>query len=197
MGKYKKFIICIAVAVLVLAASSYVSHFWNVEQQSKEISNAEKVDSNFEMAKDLDTYLAALKENTALEHCTIFIVAKADASKHLSNKSKEGLKTLGLTSKWKKAYMKSYCAVIEDGKVVLEKTSSKKLTHEGTFGRGHSYSIMSAGSKVGRSCSVIIDGTESAKRHRGLNFVVFSDDRGSVINSVCFDTFRKPNKFYR
>lgn len=51
------------------------------------------------------------------------------------------------------------------------------------------YRIVSAGAQCGNDCSIQLNGREQAKRRRGLNIVVYNQELGSVVDSVCFDTY--------
>ena len=146
-------------------------------------------------AKTVEEYLTAL--TYVKEYCTVFIAVKDDAARHLSDKAKLALAELGLTTDWTKGFRRSYCAVVENGNVLVDQMSSKKLAFADTFGidspgGGYIYSVESAGRRVGNYCSVIIDGEEYAKNERGLNFVVFSSERGIVVSTASFDTYVDP-----
>lgn len=69
-----------------------------------------------------------------------------------------------------------------------EKMAREKLEQMGAFREGTViYKVVSAGAGWGSDCSVEINGNEQAKRKRGLNIVVYSNDTKSVVDSVCFD----------
>lgn len=165
------------------------------ENKKKAYANV-KADYELQNEKNLNKYLSLLKENK--ERYTIFIAVKDEASKHLSKKSQKALNELGLTTVWDDAYRKSYYAVIEGGKVLLDEMSAEELTYTGSFCQGRNiYTIKSAGKNVGNSCSIKIKRKEKAKGKRGLNIVVFDNERQRIIDSVCFDTFDRANKFCR
>lgn len=165
------------------------------ENKKKAYANV-KADYELQNEKNLNKYLSLLKENK--ERYTIFIAVKDEASKRLSKKTKKLLNELGLATSWNDAFGKSYYAVIEGGKVLLDEMSAKKLSHTGSFYQGrYIYSIESAGNKVGNSCSIKINRGEKAKGKRGLNIVVFNNERQRVIDSVCFDTYDAAIKISR
>lgn len=152
-----------------------------------------KADYELQNEKNLNKYLSLLKKNK--ERYTIFIAVKDEASKHLNKKSQKVLSELGLTTVWDDAYRKSYYAVIEGGKVLLDEMSAEELTYTGSFCQGRNiYTIKSAGKEVGNSCSIKINRKEKAKGKRGLNFVIFSNEFQKVIHTVCFDTYSASNK---
>lgn len=165
------------------------------ENKKKAYENV-KADYELQNEKNLNKYLSLLKENK--ERYTIFIAVKDEASKRLNKKSQKVLSELGLTTVWDDAYRKSYYAVIEGGKVLLDEMSAEELTYTGSFCQGRNiYTIKSAGKEVGNSCSIKINRKEKAKGKRGLNIVVFNNERQRVIDSVCFDTFDVANKIFR
>ena len=57
--------------------------------------------------------------------------------------------------------------------------------------------IVSAGALAGNNSSILIDGVEYSKNLRGLNIVVFSNDKESVIDSFNVDTFKENMPVYR
>lgn len=134
---------------------------------------------------DLRKYLTMLKD----DRYTIFIAAKDDAASSMDEGLREQLRSLGLHADWADAYRKSYYAVIENNHVIAEQTSDEKLEKISSFRQGAVvYKIVSAGLECGNDCSIQINRGEQAKRKRGLNIVVYSNDTKSVIDSVCFDT---------
>ena len=155
-----------------------------------------KSDYRLPLTTDVTEYLSILTANK--DHYTILISARDDASKSLGAEAQAALKSLGLKNDWKNAYRKSYIAVIENGKVLYEKMSDKKLTRRCAFDEKRFIGeIESAGYDCGNRSSIKIDGAEKSKNRRGLNIVVFSNDRHIVIDAVNFDTFDPKNKAYR
>ena len=155
-----------------------------------------KTDYRLPLTTDVTDYLSILTANK--DHYTILISARDDASKSLGAEAQAALKTLGLKNDWKNAYRKSYIAVIENGKVLYENMSDKKLTRKCAFDKKRFIGeIESAGYDCGNRSSIKIDGAEKSKNRRGLNIVVFSNDRHIVIDAVNFDTFDPKNKAYR
>ena len=154
-------------------------------ETTREFNNGVWVDFKLHNETDIKNYLAMLGDS----RYTIFITAKDDAATSLNAECKELLRSLGLRADWSDAYRKSYIAVIEQQKVLVEQMSGEKLEKMGAF-RGGSviYRVVSAGMDCGNDCSILINRGEQAKRSRGLNIVVYSNDTKSVIDSVCFDT---------
>lgn len=149
----------------------------------------EEVQTNERLSKitDFHEYLSVLEEN--LGRYTVFITVRDEASAALGETAQLQLRNLGLTADWSGAYRKSYYAIIESGLVQEEVMSADKLESKGAFLQGETiYSIVSAGAKVGNMCSVKIETTEYSVNKRGMNFVVYDNERRTVIDKVCFDT---------
>lgn len=143
-------------------------------------------------ALPLNGYLTALKKE--IKNYTIFITVKDEASHGLDKSSQDALKALGLTADWNDANRKSYCAVIDGGNVIFEKMSPKKIVHKGSFDGSHSFSIVSAGYKVGNTCSISLDKKEFARNRRGLNIVVFDKARDRIVDTAAFNTHSLSNR---
>ncbi|MCC8139986.1 MAG: hypothetical protein LIO67_06775 [Lachnospiraceae bacterium] len=134
---------------------------------------------------DIYRYLELLHN----DRYTIFMAVKDEGTNALDDELIELLMELGLTTNLKNAPRCSYYAIIE-GDQVEEAVGTEQLEHEGSFRNGaEMYSITSAGFDAGDTCSIIIAGDEYAKKKRGLNIVVYSNDLKRVIDSVCFDTY--------
>lgn len=87
---------------------------------------------------------------------TIFITVKDGAARSLNQSLQEAFSDLGLTVDWHDALHNSYYAVIENGQVVTEKMSDKKLEHSGPFRGGEViYSVTSAGENSGNDCKSV------------------------------------------
>ena len=193
MGWHVKFMICVFIVTLFFEGGLYVSSKAVqpvIERRRSGTESTQEIDKALKNVDNLNEYLTVLCE--VKDHYTIFIVAQSEASKRLRRDARASLKNLGLHAEWKQGYQKSYCAVIENGKVVYEEMSPQKIEHSGTFGGG-SYTLSSAGYKVGRSSSIRLNGKEAGVCKRGLNIVVFGTQRGKIVDSVCFDTFDDKN----
>lgn len=154
-------------------------------EQTREFNNGVWKDFKLHNETDIKSYLSMLGD----KRYTIFIAAKDDAASSLNEECKELLRVLGLRADWSDAYRKSYFAVIERQKVLAEQMAGERIERMGSF-RGGSviYKVVSAGMECGNDCSIQINRGELAKRSRGLNIVVYSNDIKAVVDSVCFDT---------
>lgn len=155
-------------------------------EASREFNNNAYNDFLLHNEHSLDNYLSMIDD----AHYTVFIAAKDDAATSLSQHTRDGLRHLGLRADWTDGFQKSYIAVLEHGNVTFEKMSSDSLTYENSFRKGLSrIKINSAGYQCGNTCSIQINESEQIKnKSRGIHFVVYSNDRNCVVDSVGFDT---------
>ena len=156
------------------------------EQWEKTRQYYEQVQKDFRLRTEEDfcEYLDMLDD----PRYVVFMAVKDEASKALDGEMLSGLKKLGLDAALAGQSWCSYIAVTAPG-TVIEKAEYGRLEEIGTIREGRSsYTINSAGFEHGNSCSVLIDGTEYAVNHRGLNIVVYNQVSKKVIDSVCFNT---------
>lgn len=134
---------------------------------------------------DLEKYLEAINDT----NYTIFISIKDEGTSELTGNIIKAMKTLGLQINLMDRYRNSYYAVISsDG--IIEKVSDKQLETKGVITcTGVEYSIISAGHDCGNESSIIIDNVEYSRNLRGLNIVVYDNEKAEVIDTVCFDMF--------
>ena len=117
----------------------------------------------------------------------IFISAKDEASKSISKETKVSfIESYGLIELSKIAYRDSYLAVIDSGKVVVEKLDHGKTP---VFYEDETYRVESGGYESGNISSVVIDGIEYSPNARGLNIVVYDKTTKGVIDAASFDTY--------
>lgn len=120
---------------------------------------------------------------------TIFMSVKDEGTNALTEGIKAGLSEMGLKIDLTGKYRNSYYAVISSNGII-EDIGDAKLEASGVItDTGAQYLIASAGFDCGNYSSIIIDGVEYARNIRGLNIVVYNNETGQVVDSVCFDTF--------
>lgn len=142
---------------------------------------------------DIDEYLTMLRDS----RYSIFISAKDDCTLHLRDSSIQNLRNMGLQADLQDNYQCSYLAVLSQGSIE-EQAGYNKLEQSDCIRGGFAmYDIISAGNGCGNESSIIIDDMEQAKGGRGLNIVVYNNDRKQVIDSVCFDTHVEENTAMR
>lgn len=137
---------------------------------------------------DLDEYLAELN---GLDHHTIIIAVRDEASNRLTPSNRAALHALGLEYVDLDSglgYRDSYYAVISPYGIVEELSSDSALEYDGLLPGGKSLYVHSAGYDYGNTCSIIIGGVEYAANKRGLNFVIYDNDAHRVVDQSLFDT---------
>ncbi|OON88453.1 hypothetical protein BXO88_01285 [Oribacterium sp. C9] len=145
--------------------------------------------------RDFYDYLKALDG----KDYTVFIVVKDEGVNALNHGSMKLLKKLGVKTRLiesdkennlrKQNLYHSYYAILKCGKVLEEKIGAEKLTAFGKLQNGVGYTIESEGAVTGEEkASIKIDGVEYAMNLRGMNFVVYDEEKHEVVDSVCFDT---------
>lgn len=118
----------------------------------------------------------------------IFIAASEDMAQGLNDADINILRVLGLQMDFSNAFQDSYIAVIDNGKVLYEALSNRPLSYNGIGESGLHYALYSSGWWSSAGASITINGAGYAMNGRGLNIVVYDDERGLVLDSVCFDT---------
>lgn len=149
-----------------------------------------------QLEQDFDAYLNMLMK----EHKdkTIFIAASDDMTGGLNETDISILRQLGLQTDFSDAFQNSYIAVVENGEVLYESLSNRRQEYAGTCKKsGKTYNICSSGWKTSPMASVKLAGVEFAVNRRGLNIVVYDDDKGLVLDSVCFDTYAEKHTAIR
>lgn len=136
---------------------------------------------------DLYEYLSLLKD--AADQYSIFISVKDEATTNLNDNMIQGLKNLGLKVSVEGQFRCSYLVVLS-GDTKIEESGYKLLEKSGTIDNGTAtYSIISGGLENGNTCSIIIKGKEYSKNRRGLNIVVYNNEKDEVVDTVAFDTY--------
>lgn len=153
----------------------------------------------FLKAKAQDADVADYLQDVCGSGHTVFIVVKDEASRALTDDQRSAFGSLGLPLLAHLEFRDSYIGVVEDGEVVLEDTEKAPeddmgvdpLTHEHMIAGGKTAQIQSGGWNHGLVASLVIGGSECAQNARGLNIVVLDSSDGTVLDSVCFDTYEE------
>lgn len=135
---------------------------------------------------DINEYIDWVSE---LDDATIFIATQDEATANLADSTLEKIRNQ-LSVSADMYYRGSLCAVIDNGNVLFEQSSpNASVGYGGELPNGCEYSIISAGFDAGSICSIMIDGTEYAPNSRGINFVIYDNKSGEVIDTCVFDTY--------
>lgn len=143
--------------------------------------------ARLELEQELTTYVDMLLNE--YNDKTILIAASDDMAAGLDDEEISSLRKLGLKEEFSSAFRKSYIAFIENGNVKYEASSNHKLSCEvkcDNFGR--KIELYSSGWWLGAGASIKVEDTEVAFNGRGMNIVVYDDERNLILDSVCFNT---------
>jgi len=119
----------------------------------------------------------------------IFISVHDEASIALDENAKNTLRSMGLTECSALGFRDSYVAIINEGKVLLEKRSQGT---EPVYAEGINYSMCSGGFETGVVSSIMIDNQEFSPCQRGFNVVIYDKALNQVVDSAAFDTCANP-----
>lgn len=174
--------------------SNYLREYYGLsgeydEQWDRDLMSYQKVRKVvlLELEQDFSAYINLLF--TEHKDGLIFIAALDDMALGLNDADKKLLETLGLRTDFSRAPKNSYIAVIENGKVKYEALSNRGIDYTGVCSKSkRNYSLHSDGWWTGSQASITIDEKEYAACSRGLNIVVYDDERDLILDSVSFDT---------
>lgn len=139
---------------------------------------------------DFEAYLNRLGQNK--EQWTILISAYSDYVNGLDEESCALLEKLGLKLVAEGKQSDAYMAVIERGNVGYEAVSDRRIAYNTTLGEVK-ISMSSTPNVVyysNASTSIKVDGEEYTRNGRGLDFVIYDNESGLIIDSVVFDTYQ-------
>lgn len=148
------------------------------------INDDKNVNSYLCKIDDLLVYLDALKSDDYI----VFIAVNDDCAGFLNSRAKKELEELGLKTNFSKIIRKSFVAIIDQNKVVLEKSDSGLIAENGEM-EEVKYCVKSAGAESGKYAMIFINGDNFTSNWRGLNFAVYSISEKRVIDHVAFDTY--------
>ena len=134
-----------------------------------------------------DTYIERLIENK--DKWTIIIASYDEHKRGLDEANYQAFDLLGLRLCAEGSYGVSYGAIIEQGTVKYEATSDRRINYSTQLENIY-INLTSSGWFTAPKASITINGEEYAVNKRGLNLVVYDNESGLVIDSVCFDTYQ-------
>lgn len=131
-------------------------------------------------------YLQLIRKN---HDYSVFVAIQDEGTYGLTGEMKELLHAIGLQTDLTGQHRRSYYAVI-DGGTVKEQLGDGVIEAAGSLNDGTVYEIRSEGySTQGAVCSIMFDGLEFAVKDRGMNFVIYDNVQGCVVDAVVFDTY--------
>ena len=136
-------------------------------------------------------YLSVLSQNK--QDWTILVAVADDYMLGSTGEDIAALKKLGLILIEKGEFRDSYIGIISEGKTVYEAVSDYELEHEARIA-GNDVSMASKnGWILNPGCSIKVNGTERAIVGTGLNFVIYDNETGCVLDSIVFDNSAQRN----
>lgn len=84
--------------------------------------------------------------------------------------------------------------LLEKSRSQEEEAENPYLEYQGQLSGGAQYTLISGGAALGNVSSCVIDGTEYSKEHRGINLVVYDNEKGKVVDETYFDTCLSPTR---
>ena len=143
---------------------------------------------------DFARYLDRLIQNK--DKWTTIIVTDDDYQNGMKPEDFAPFEQLGLKLIAGAAYGDAYVALIDRGYVKYEARSDRRIEYRTQTG-GVSYELCSSGWYSTPHCHVLINGLTYGMNIRGLNFVVYDNESGTVIDNVCFDTWQESKPYSR
>lgn len=159
------------------------------EDWDKDLNSYRKVRrvAQLQLEKDFIEYMDKLANEYSDE--VIFISVAGDMAAGLRENEINALRELGLQVDFSMAFQKAYVAVIENGEVKYEALSNRQLSYRGVCDKsGKEYELWSSGWWTNSEASIKVEDSEYACNSEGLNIVVYNEESGLVIDSVCFNT---------
>ena len=133
--------------------------------------------------------LGFLEEYMKDENNVIYLSVCREASTLLTDYDRQQFEALGLVQLSKLKEGNSYISCIRGDEIVFEKRAKNKIVVntdiEGVY-------LKSVAGTAGKISSVEIFGKEFSPNKRGINVVVYNQERQRVIDTRCFDTHTTP-----
>lgn len=140
---------------------------------------------------DFHEYLDFIKEQG--QNWTVLAAALDDYMLGSTDEDMAALREFGLPMAAEGELRDSYIGIISEGKTVYEAVSDYELEHEARIA-GNDVSMASKnGWILNPGCSIKVNGTERAIVGTGLNFVIYDNETGCVLDSIVFDNSAQRN----
>lgn len=156
--------------------------------------NDEELERNISNERDLLSYLNLL-EKSLLRYVIIIAVCDTGAAEYFTQRCAEAMMKMGLKINMFGRFRQPYIAIIDQGNVLIEKSSEDltcpiivngKLNH-------HDIVVYSAGycyqHGVGSGAIMLIDGANYMHGGRGFNFLIYDKKKDVIVDSCSFDTY--------
>ena len=131
-------------------------------------------------------YIRLLQENK--NNLIIFVSAKDTPGMSVTETLNKQLHVLGLTKDFTNLHWYGYCAVINRGKVIIERAEYDHCVACSGTVNGVNFDIVSGPLHSENRASITLNRIDYCINSRGLNFVIYDLDRDCVTDCVGFDT---------
>lgn len=182
-----------------LYLSEYLQETFGLEPRVNEEfeANLEKYDklaelAEFQLSIDCSDIMDYLLEHK--EQYIICIAAQGDITSSIGEEEMTAFKKLGLQINCKEdmAYADTYIAVINRGKVLVEKEANRPIAYQGKIddleGEELEISIDSSGNLTEADASICVNGEDYSLHSAGINIVLIDKDTQTVVASKVIDT---------
>ncbi len=122
------------------------------------------------------------------EDYTLFLLTSGEATTALTDEQRDRFASMGLTELSTLRGETSYLAVLENGEVRYEISSTDALTYEGKTMNNQSYTLRSNGDAKGAFSSCNIGWLNYSTVNTGLRIVVYDQQLGKVMDQMLFAT---------
>ncbi len=143
----------------------------------------------FELSQTTD--VAECMKTALTDNNTIFITVNDDCAKSLTDAQRKYFADVGLEKLSKIKIHDTYIGIIDNNGVLYEDTrpGKEKITYKGLMDDDTLFELESgAQSKKVNVSSCKINGEETSKNTRGINFTIYNNEYSEVIYSISFDT---------
>jgi len=148
----------------------------------------EKVDLGLSSITDVKDYLRKLKKDS--ETRTVFMSVRDTPGISLSREVADLLNDLGVKSDLKDKHWNSFGCIIEGGNNIFEKLGTERI-RKNILLNGNNCWVVSSNYNLDNVSKIIVNKKDFSVNHRGLNIVVWDNEKNTVVDSVCFDMHLK------
>lgn len=136
-------------------------------------------------------YLDFLKKQG--ENWTVLIAASDDYMLGATDEDLEALREFGLPVATSGEFRDSYIGIVSEGKTMYEAVSDYKLEHRAQIAGNNVSMVSKNGWILNPGRSIRVNGIERSMAGTGLNFVIYDNETGCVLDSVVIDNSAQRN----
>lgn len=141
----------------------------------------------------LNRYLEKIQEDCYLA----VITYKGNAVRRLYDKTKVIMREMGMDEAAVVTENCSYIGILNGGEFEYQKTSAVEMLTWKNQIEDIKLDVTSAGAEIGNVSSIIVDDKEYSANDAGFNIVVYDKDLKRVVDSVSFNTTKRPYSMRR